>query len=113
MPANEVSERGGGWLVGTISATVTLVLGGLVGGATLYQYMKPAAPIPVLPSFTSEWVGGGHNPMEYCSPIQQSYRAQYPDFDITVQPSESSSKDWLGRVSYHYTCRFEARKKSS
>jgi hypothetical protein len=116
MSAKELFEKGGNrlvYLAGAASAAVALVTAGIGVGLALYPLIpKPPPPVPELPSYSSDWLSGGHNQMEICSPILQSYQSKYPEFDISVIPSENSRKDWLGHATYHYNCQFLARQKS-
>lgn len=101
--------------ISVISGIAAVLTAGLSGGALLYQKFKPAPPpppIPVLQSYTSASVGGGHSPMEFCTPILEAYRVKYPDFVINVRTSETSSKDFFGHVTYHYNCNFDATPKT-
>jgi len=100
--------------ISVVSGIAAVVTAGLSGSALLYQKFKPSPPppVPVLQSYTSASVGGGHSPMEFCSPILEAYRVKYPDFVISVRTSETSSKDFLGHVTYHYNCNFDATPKT-
>jgi hypothetical protein len=67
---------------------------------------------PVLPNFVSSRVDGGHGYREFCEPVAQTYREQYPDFTITWhEAGDGRDKDWLGHATYQYTCTFSAAPK--
>jgi hypothetical protein len=54
-------------------------------------------------------VDGGHSFREYCEPVAQTYREQYPDFTITWhEAGDGRDKDGLGHATYEYTCTFSA-----
>jgi hypothetical protein len=70
---------------------------------------KPVQEAPKLPNFTSSRVDGGHGYKEYCDPVAQTYREQYPDFTITWhEAGDGRDKDLLGHATYQYTCTFSA-----
>jgi hypothetical protein len=67
---------------------------------------------PILQSFDSEWVDGGHTADEYCNPRKAAYEQQYPSYTIvmTKLPDETH-KDVLGHVTYRFQCNFVAQPK--
>lgn len=70
---------------------------------------KPAREAPTLSNFTSSRVNGGHSFREYCEPVAQTYREQYPDFTITWhEAGDGRDKDAGGHATYQYTCTFSA-----
>jgi hypothetical protein len=70
---------------------------------------KPAGEAPRLPNFTSSRMDGGHNFGEFCEPVAQTYREQYPNFTIAWhEAGDGRDKNALGHATYQYTCTFGA-----
>jgi hypothetical protein len=88
--------------------------GGYVkSGCEAAGYCAAAKPTPpVIPSYSSSWVDGGHNVAEFCEPRAQHYRAIYPAFNIIWRDlGEGRDKVGLGHAIYQYNCGFEATPK--
>lgn len=56
-------------------------------------------------SYETDWIGGGHSQAEACNRAIATYKNQYSD--KILEPgaaSEQVRKDWIGRVTYKYSC---------
>ena len=121
-PPREPSKRG--WLT-----TVAIISTGAAGlaaflsnvdkiGAEAHKACQFAGvcaatlkPTPALAGHDSDWMGGGHNQGEQCNPLLEKYRAENPDFNITLKSWEESNKDFVGHTTYRYHCRYAATPK--
>jgi hypothetical protein len=57
-------------------------------------------------TFTTGWIGGGHNQAEACSQALATLMSKNPGKKFKViNSSEESRKDFLGHVTYNYSCR--------
>ncbi|TPI29999.1 hypothetical protein FJW07_29865 [Mesorhizobium sp. B3-1-9] len=63
---------------------------------------------PVIASWDSPWVGGGHSQEEMCNVgLAALTNGQYKGKTLTIQTmSEDSNKDFLGHVTYRYHCTY-------
>jgi hypothetical protein len=98
-----------------IGAVTALLLAIGKFGDAVYAPCKSWSRLPwcatstlALAPLDSGSTGGGHNQGEYCEPRAAAYRAQHPNFTIAWRGSETSNKDFLGKVIYHYHCEFIA-----
>ena len=71
----------------------------------------PALPLPTLAGYDSPAMAGGHSQPEQCGPLLEKYKAENPQFNITVKSGEDSNKDFWGHVTYHYHCHYVATPK--
>ncbi len=63
---------------------------------------------PHIETFSTGWMGGGHNQNEGCDRGIATFQARFPNQKLTrLDSSEESRKDFLGHVEYNYYCRIQ------
>lgn len=58
-------------------------------------------------TYSTEWIGGGHNQNEACERGLQEMKTRFPTKTVErLDSGEESRKDFFGHVTYRYSCRF-------